>query len=648
MINANDKITIDIHKKNEYVYIYAKQYDQDTRKVEVTITDNDEPIVLQEGAKARVRYSKRDKKGGYIEIEKADIINNVVYLTLTQQMLTASGKVTIDIEFYEFVTGEDGHVTYHNLSTATFYIYVAPAAIDEKTIISSNEFSVLVNALVRTEEALAEAEALLPVIQEAIDTANSTLDTMNNRFGEIEEQWQYILDTTDELIESSLAAQEAAKQAEQSRIDASDYATNASNYATDAKASALSASNYADIAYAQADRSQYYAEQAEASALLAIDAKGTTIKTLADFNANIDSFRTKNELIAESDLTANLKNKIDGKASIESVRLKDDPITEADLDYALALKVNNGGGGEGGGGGIIVSGAQIDDTEASYSKVYSSQKTVSYVTTSIESAISGIQGLSDNNFTTAEKIKLSRIENSANYYVHPLTHPASIITTTPELQFISEVEKENFADKYTKDEVDNLIAQISSGIIWKPDVPHYSDIAIVYPNPEFNWCVSTQDGTFLYNGEEWIKIGSGTIPIATTSANGLMSAADKAKLNNIEANANRYIHPLTHSADMIMESETKRFITSEMYTKIVELDDWINGLLSDYRLKTVKILETDLDQGFLDKVANAGGTIINDNVMSLATTYSSAKIESFVNNFEISVVDDDDILNLFA
>ena len=641
MINANDKITIDIHKKNEYVYIYAKQYDQETRKVEVTITDNDEPIVLQEGTKARIRYSKRDKKGGYIEMEKADITNNVVYLTLTQQMLSTSGKVTIDIEFYEFITGEDGHIDYHNLSTATFYIYVAPAAIDEKTIISSNEFSVLVNALVRVEEIIADANELLPIIQKAIDTANETLDTMNGRFEEIDEQWKYILDTTDETLEQSLAAQEAAKQAKES-------AESASSDAQMSSANALSSSNYADIAYAQADRSEFYAEQAKASALLAIDAKDTTVATLADFNANINSFRKKSELIAEDDLTANLKNKINSKASTSSVRLKVDPITEADLDYALALKVNNGGGGGEGGGGTVVAGAQIDDTEASYSKVYSSQKTINYVTTSIESAISGIEGLSENNYTTAEKIKLSRIENNANYYVHPLTHPASIITTTPELQFISEVEKENFADKYTKDEVDNLIAQISSGIIWKPDVPHYSDIAIVYPNPEFNWCVSTQDGTFLYNGEEWIKIGSGTIPIATTSANGLMSAADKAKLNNIEANANRYIHPLTHSADMIMESETKRFITSEMYTKIVELDDWINGLLSDYRLKTVKILETDLDQGFLDKVANAGGTIINDNVMSLATTYSSAKIESFVNNFEISVVDDDDILNLFA
>lgn len=38
---------------------------------------------------------------------------------------------------------------------------------------------------------------------------------------------------------------------------------------------------------------------------------------------------------------------------------------------------------------------------------------------------------------------------------------------------------------------------------------------------------------------------------ATTSTAGLMSAADKAKLNSIAANANNYIHPASHPASMI-------------------------------------------------------------------------------------------------
>ncbi|MBU5332129.1 hypothetical protein KQI61_07950 [Anaerocolumna aminovalerica] len=401
-------------------------------------------------------------------------------------------------------------------------------------------------------------------------------------------------------------------------------------------ASAISADNDATISYNQANRSQYYSEQAKNSELITVEAKDTTLNALKEFNANIGSFRKKSEPIAKSDLTDNLQNEINNKVSSDDVRLKDVPITEADLSYELAFKINNGGGGS---GGTPIAGAQIDDTEPSFSKVYSSQKTVNYVNTKIESAISGLEGLSDNNFTNAEKIKLAGIERNANYYSHPLTHPSSIITTTPDRDFISDVEKQLFADKYTKIEVDNMIAQISSGIIWKPEVPNFEDIKIKYPNPQYNWCVSCAQGTFLYNGSEWIKIGSGTIPLATRNNNGLLSSDDYFKLSQIEKGANRYVHPSSHSADMIIENSKKRFINQELYDKLVGLEDYTTDLLKKYRLKTDKILESDLDQSFLDKVANAGGTIINDAIFSTAQTYSSAKIEGKITEIK-DIIDD--------
>ncbi|HHV09266.1 MAG TPA: hypothetical protein GXX75_03170 [Clostridiales bacterium] len=45
--------------------------------------------------------------------------------------------------------------------------------------------------------------------------------------------------------------------------------------------------------------------------------------------------------------------------------------------------------------------------------------------------------------------------------------------------------------------------------------------------------------------------GKASTATATTSANGLMSGADKAKLDGIAANANNYTHPATHPASMI-------------------------------------------------------------------------------------------------
>lgn len=48
---------------------------------------------------------------------------------------------------------------------------------------------------------------------------------------------------------------------------------------------------------------------------------------------------------------------------------------------------------------------------------------------------------------------------------------------------------------------------------------------------------------------------------STTTSNGLMSSTDKVKLDSIETGANKYIHPTSHTASMIIQSATHRFVT---------------------------------------------------------------------------------------
>ncbi|MGI6522825.1 MAG: hypothetical protein ACOX2Y_02970 [Christensenellales bacterium] len=56
--------------------------------------------------------------------------------------------------------------------------------------------------------------------------------------------------------------------------------------------------------------------------------------------------------------------------------------------------------------------------------------------------------------------------------------------------------------------------------------------------------------------------------VATTSANGLMSSADKAKLNGIAENANNYIHPSNHPASIITQDANNRFMTDTERNKL--------------------------------------------------------------------------------
>lgn len=63
------------------------------------------------------------------------------------------------------------------------------------------------------------------------------------------------------------------------------------------------------------------------------------------------------------------------------------------------------------------------------------------------------KGLSSNDFTDSEKNKLSNIESNANRYIHPTTHPASMIEESTFRRFVSDTEKTAWNNKL--DSTDN-------------------------------------------------------------------------------------------------------------------------------------------------------------------------------------------------
>ena len=90
--------------------------------------------------------------------------------------------------------------------------------------------------------------------------------------------------------------------------------------------------------------------------------------------------------------------------------------------------------------------------------------------------------------------------------------------------------------------IDQKIADVTTGVIWKESVATYTDIATTYPSPETGWLVATLDTQqiYRYNGTTWEKFGSMAIQSeATHTEKGLMSAADKVKLDAIDETAPR-------------------------------------------------------------------------------------------------------------
>lgn len=173
------------------------------------------------------------------------------------------------------------------------------------------------------------------------------------------------------------------------------------------------------------------------------------------------------------------------------------------------------------------------------------------------------KGLSTEDYTTAEKQKLAGIAAGANNYQHPASHPATMIQEDASHRFVTDTEKSAWGGKADK----TAASASAAGLMSAADKQKLDGVAAGannYQHPATHPAsMVQQDTTHQFITEEerrtWnSKPGSGT---ATGASSGLMSAADKQKLDGIAAGANNYQHPASHPASMVQQDSTHRFVS---------------------------------------------------------------------------------------
>ncbi len=165
--------------------------------------------------------------------------------------------------------------------------------------------------------------------------------------------------------------------------------------------------------------------------------------------------------------------------------------------------------------------------------------------------VSGKQ-LSTEDYTTTEKSKLAGIAASANNYVHPSTHAATIITEDATHRFTTDIEKANWNDANSKKHTHSnksIIDAITQTLIdtWNSAYSHISDVVKHITDDErtlWNTIVNKVDKV---EGKQ----------LSTED----YTSTEKSKLAGIAASANNYVHPSTHAATVIVEDSTHRFAT---------------------------------------------------------------------------------------
>lgn len=248
---------------------------------------------------------------------------------------------------------------------------------------------------------------------------------------------------------------------------------------------------------------------------------------------------------------------------------------------------------------------------------------------------------------------------------------------------VTKAEKESFKDKYTKAETRNLIKYSITGLKFLPAVRNRIELNTKYPTPEMNSCVKIKDKQqqLIYNGEKWVEFDGILTPevtkendglmsmddkkkldnmeenannyihpdnidtrhvsdtqieywndkadnvLATIFTNGLMSKEDKEKINSIEENANNYIHPETHEPSIILQNENNRFVTDK------QIFNWDNKTEKEYV------------DSVIDNTLSTAKTFVNSKIASIFNT-SSDKLE-VLNRLAFELKNDDTVQRFF-
>mgnify|MGYP001623656656 CR=1 FL=1 len=172
---VTQSIDLDFSDLGEQKRVYAKQYDENTRDVHITLYDGGVMWSIPAGTTAVVRYRKPDKKGGiYDELPNGDpacIVNTgsgTINITLAPEVLTCPGDVLVDVVL---VSGNDA------LATFNFVVNVERSPSDGTTP-SNNYYKY--QTLADINEAVSNAENAAENAEDAANTAQISAQNAAN------------------------------------------------------------------------------------------------------------------------------------------------------------------------------------------------------------------------------------------------------------------------------------------------------------------------------------------------------------------------------------------------------------------------------------------------------------------------------------
>lgn len=145
-LTIKSHITLNVSRPNNNVVVYAKQFDKDSRTVDIKLVDGASVWDPPENCEMVVMYTKPDGKlGVYDQLEDNStpavtrIGTGEVLLTLAEQALTVAGNVLVEISFY----------TADLRSTTLSFMLSVESAVPKNEILESDNYFNILSELIQ-------------------------------------------------------------------------------------------------------------------------------------------------------------------------------------------------------------------------------------------------------------------------------------------------------------------------------------------------------------------------------------------------------------------------------------------------------------------------------------------------------------------
>lgn len=194
-------IALDFGRDTLPITIFAKQYDKESRFVEIVPLECGKDYTLESGVTARLQLTKPD---GHTVLKTATIANGVIKVELTEKTLAVAGTAVAEIGLYK------GNSL---LSSQIFYIEIKRAAYNPDAPASSDEYPALIDALGKVETSVSVANSAAAAANTAAMKAETAAGGADTAAGAANS--------------AAAAANEAAEGAENVNISAAQTTTGA-------------------------------------------------------------------------------------------------------------------------------------------------------------------------------------------------------------------------------------------------------------------------------------------------------------------------------------------------------------------------------------------------------------------------------------